>query len=75
MIQLLTSCFVSEKVSHVLQLESNVKYAMFQKSIGRNNPNFVIDYETETLLTCESLFFITFKKFSGKKTLNEFIKK
>ena len=75
MIQLLTSCFVSEIVSHVLQLENNVRYAMFQESIRRNNPNFVIDYETESLLTCESLFFITFKKFSGKKTQNEFIKK
>ena len=48
---------------------------MFQESIRRNNPNFVIDHETETLLTCESPFSIAFKKFSGKKTLNEFIKK
>ena len=44
-------CFVSEKVSHILQLENKVRYAMFQESIRRNNPNFVIDHETETLLT------------------------
>ena len=68
------SCFVSEKVSHILQLENKVRHAMFQESIRRNNPNFVIDHETETLLTCESPFSIAFKKFSGKKTLNEFIK-
>ena len=69
------SCFVSEKVSHILQLENKVRYAVFQESIRRNNPNFVIDHETETLLTCESPSSIAFKKFSGKKTLNEFIKK
>ena len=68
------SCFVSEKVSHILQLENKVRHAMFQESIRRNNPNFVINHETETLLTCESPFSIAFKKFSGKKTLNEFIK-
>ena len=68
------SCFVSEKVSHILQLENEVKYAMFQESITRNNPNFVIDHETETLLTCEISFSIAFKKLYGKKTLNEFIK-
>ena len=44
------------------------------KRIRRNNSNFVIDHETETLLTCESRFSISCKKFSGKKTLNEFIK-
>ena len=48
---------------------------MFQESITGNNPNFVIDHETETLLTCESSFSIAFKKLYGKKTLNEFIKK
>ena len=68
------SCLVSEKVSYILQLENEVRYAMFQESIRRNNPNFVIDHETETLLTCESPFSIAFKKFYGKKTLNEFIK-
>ena len=45
------SCFVSEKVSHILQLENKVRYAMFQESMRRNNPNFVIDHETETILT------------------------
>ena len=45
------------------------------RSIRRNNPNFVIDHETETLLTYESSFSIAFKKFSGKKTVNDFIKK
>ena len=44
------SCFFSEKVSHILQLENKVRYAMFQESIRRNNPNFVIDHEAETLL-------------------------
>ena len=48
---------------------------MFQESIGRNNPNYVIGHETETTLTCESPFSIAFKKFSDKKTLHEFIKK
>ena len=68
------SCFFSETVSHILQLENEERYAMFKESITRNNPNFVIDHETETLLTCESPFSIAFKKFYGKKTLNEFIK-
>ena len=45
------SCFVSEKVSHILQLENKVRYVMFQESMRRNNPNFVIDHETETILT------------------------
>ena len=48
---------------------------MFQESIGRNNPYFVTVHETETTLTCESPISIAFKKFSGKKTLNEFLKK
>ena len=45
------SCFVSGKVSHILQLENKARYAMFQESIKRNNPNFVIDHKTKTLLT------------------------
>ena len=61
------SCFVSEKVSHILQLENKARYAMFQESIRRNNPNFVIDHETKTLLTCKNPFSTAFKKFSGKK--------
>ena len=48
--------------------ENKVKYTMFQESIRRNSPNFVIDHEPETLLTCESPFSIAFKKFSGKKS-------
>ena len=48
--------------------ENKVKYTMFPESIRRNSPNFVIDHEPETLLTCESPFSIAFKKFSGKKT-------
>ena len=69
------SSFVSEKVSHIIQLENKVRYVMFQENIRGNNPKFVIDHQTETLLTCESPSSIAFKKFSLKKRLNEFIKK
>ena len=69
------SCFVSEKVSHILQLENKARYAMFQESIRRNNPNFVIDHETKTLLTCKNPFSIAFKKFSGKKNIEWVYKK
>ena len=63
------SCFVTEKVSHILQLENKARYVMFQESIRRNNPNFVIDHETKTLLTCKNPLSIAFKKFSGKKNI------
>ena len=65
------SCFVSDKVMHILQLENKIRYSMFTKSIRRNNPDILFDHESELILTCESAFV---KAFSGKKNLNEFVK-
>ena len=36
---------------------------------------FVVDHETEVVLTTESPFRLAFKKFFGKNNLNEFVKK
>ena len=68
------SCFVSDKVMHILQLENKIRYSMFTKSIRQNNPDIILDHESELILTCESAFAKAFKKFSGKKNLNEFVK-
>ena len=50
------SCFVSEKVMHILQLENKIRYSMFTKSIRQNNPDIILDHESELILTCESAF-------------------
>ena len=68
------SCFISDKVMHILQLENKIRYSMFTKSIRQNNPDIILDHESELILTCESAFAKAFKKFSGKKNLNEFVK-
>ena len=47
---------------------------MFKSSFKRNNQNFVLDHETEQILTCESTFSIGFQTFAGKKALNEYVK-
>ena len=68
------SCFVSDKVMHILQLENKIRYSMFTKRIRQNNPDFILDHESELILTCETAFAKAFKKFSRKKNLNEFVK-
>ena len=68
------SCFVSDKVMHILQLENKIRYSMFTKSIRQNNPEIILDHASELILTCESAFIKAFKKFSGKNNLNEFVK-
>ena len=50
------SCFVSEKVMHILQLGNKIRYSMFTKSIRQNNPDIILDHESELILTCESAF-------------------
>ena len=60
------SCFVSEKVMHILQLENKIRYSMFTKS-SQNNPGTTLHHELQLILTCESAFVQAFKKFSGKK--------
>ena len=67
------SCFVSDKVMHILQLENKIRYSMFTKSIRQNNPEIILDHASELILTCEGAF-KAFKKFSGKNNLNEFVK-
>ena len=47
---------------------------MFTKRIRQNNPDFILDHESELILTCETAFAKAFKKFSRKKNLNEFVK-
>ena len=68
------SCFVSDKVMHILQLENKIRYSMFTKSIRQNNPEIILDHASELISTCESTFIKAFKKFSGKNNLNEFVK-
>ena len=46
------SCFVSEKVMHLPQLEIKIRYSMFTKSIRQNNPGIILDDESELILTC-----------------------
>ena len=50
------SCFVSDKVKHILQLGTKIRYSMFTKSIGQNNPDIILDHDSELILTCESAF-------------------
>ena len=68
------SCFVTEKIVHILQLENKIRFSMFKSSIERNNQNFVLHHVTEQILTCESPFGIAFQTFAGKKALNEHVK-
>ena len=66
------SCFVSDKVMHILQLENKIRYSMFTKS--QNNPDIILDHASELILAHESAVIKAFKKFSGKNNLNEFVK-
>ena len=68
------SCFGTEKLVHILQLENKIRFSMFKSTIKINNQNFVLDHETEQFLTCESPFGIAFQTFAGKKALNEYVK-
>ena len=47
---------------------------LYTKSICQNKPDIILDHESELILTCESAFAKAFKKFSGKKNWNEFVK-
>ena len=68
------SCFVSDKVMHILQLENKIRYSIFTKIVRQNNPDIILNIESEIVLTCESAFAVAFKKFSRKMNLNEFVK-
>ena len=68
------SCFVSDKVMHILQLENKIRYSIFTKIVRQNNPDIILNIESEIILTCESAFAVAFKKFSRKMNLNEFVK-
>ena len=48
---------------------------MIKESLRRNHDNFLIDYETELIMDCVSPFAQSFEKFTGKKSLDEFIQK
>ena len=48
---------------------------MSTKSIRQNNPDIILDHDSELILTCESSFIKAFKKYSVKNNLNEFVKK
>ena len=47
---------------------------MFKSSIKKKSQNFVLDHETQQILTCENPFGIAFQTFAGKKAPNEYIK-
>ena len=44
-------------------------------SLARNSLDFNVDYETKVLLQCKSQFVYALEKFSGKKSLSNFITK
>ena len=50
------SCFVGDKVKHILQLGTKIRYSMFTKNICQNNPDIIFDHDSELILTCESAF-------------------
>ena len=68
-------CFVSEKVNEIICLETKIRVSMIKESLRRNHDNFLIDYETELIMDCVSPFAQSFEKFTGKKSLDEFIQK
>ena len=43
------SCFVSEKIVHILQSENKIRFSMFKSSIKENNQNFALDHEVEQI--------------------------
>ena len=67
--------FVSEKVNEIICLETKIRVSMIKESLRRNHDNFLIDYETELIMDCVSPFAESFEKFTGKKSLDEFIQK
>ena len=50
------SLVVSDKVMHILQLDNKIRYSMFTKGIRQNNPDIILDHESELILTSESAF-------------------
>ena len=68
------SYFVSEKIVDILQLVNQTRFSMFKSSINKTNQNFVLDHETEKILTCEGSLGIAFHIFAGKKAINEYVK-
>ena len=48
---------------------------MSTKSIRQNNPDIILDHDSELILTCESSFIKGFQKYSVKNNLNKFVKK
>ena len=68
-------CFVSEKVNEIICLETKIRVSMIKESLRRNHDNFLVDYETELIMDYVSPFAESFEKFTGKKSLDEFIQK
>ena len=67
--------FVSEKNHEKICLEQKIRISMIRESFKRNHEGFQIDYETEMIMDCVSLFASAFDKFKGKKSVNEFIRR
>ncbi len=66
------TCFLSEKLSHILSLDRERHREAIESSLTRNNQNFQIDHETKMVLKCESEYAIAFAKFKGAKALSQF---
>uniref|UniRef100_A0A7M6DS12 Uncharacterized protein n=1 Tax=Clytia hemisphaerica TaxID=252671 RepID=A0A7M6DS12_9CNID len=66
------TCFISEKLSHILSIDRKRHGEAIKSSLSRNIANFKLDHETKMILQCESEYAIAFNKFKGAKALSQF---
>ena len=66
------TCFVSQKVIDILCLDRKMFVSIIKKSLTENE-NFVMDYETDTILSSKSIFHNSCCRFTGKKALTGYI--
>ena len=67
------TCYISEKLKSMICQDRMWFNKAVKKSLVDNH-NFELDYETDTILSSESLFSRSFAKFTGRKKLSEYIK-
>ena len=75
------TCFVSEKIKYILDIDRQIHMKLLIKSLRKDTEeaapplDIVLSYETNAVISSQSLFSKACSEFSGEKSLSEYIKK
>ena len=75
------TCFISENVKYILEIDRQIHIKLLKWSLRKDiedaapPSDTVFSYETNAIISSQSLFSKACSKFSGEKSLSEYIKR